>query len=80
MEVSGCECSGTILGPGTGKEVLALELHPMQKALAQEDTLRLVEQTLVTVVNQVLHHPCSSLRILNECVCIQGSPSLTEHV
>ncbi len=39
-------------GAGPGREVAALELHPLQKALAQDDVQRLVEQTLITVVNQ----------------------------
>jgi len=32
--------------------VLALSLDPLQGALAQEDVLRIVDHTLVTVVNQ----------------------------
>lgn len=33
--------------------MLALPLDPLQSALPQEDLLRIVEQALVTVVNQV---------------------------
>lgn len=33
--------------------MLALSLDPLQGALAQEDILRIVDHTLVTVVNQV---------------------------
>lgn len=38
---------------GAAQEVLALALDPLQRALPQEDLLRLVDHTLVTVVNQV---------------------------
>ena len=33
--------------------MLALSLDPLQSALPQEELLHVVEQTLVTVVNQV---------------------------
>jgi hypothetical protein len=48
-----CEVPGAVPLAGQGREVLALSLDPLQGALPQEELLQVVEQTLVTVVNQV---------------------------
>lgn len=45
--------------------MLALSLDPLQGALPQEDLLRVVEHTLVTVVNQVCLKCCmTATRVL----------------
>ena len=42
-----------LLSPaGSGGELLAMKLHPLQQYLPKDDILQTAEQTLMTVVNQ----------------------------
>ena len=44
---------------GSGGELLAMKLHPLQQYMPKDDVLQTAEQTLMTVVNQARTFPAT---------------------
>ena len=57
---------------GSGGELLAMKLHPLQQYLPKDDVLQVAEQTLMTVVNQARILSAGRLTDTMQAKCISA--------